>query len=1359
MARRIALLFLIATAFSYGNFLFSATIKGELKKWHKVTFLFDGVSTSESATPNPFRDYRLIVTFTKGVRTITVYGHYAADGDAGETSASGGDKWRVYFTPDETGTWNYSVSFRTGTDINLDDTPSSGTAVPPLDGETNSFTIAASNKTGNDFRAKGRLGYANAHYLRFAETGDYFIKGGTDSPENFLAYYQFDGTYDSGGPQDDSLINGLHRYSPHTGHWNAGDPTWQSGEGKGIIGALNYLAAKGMNTVYFLTYNVDGGDGRDTWMWTSDTERWRYDVSKLDQWEIVFSHMDSLGIQMHLVTQETENDNLLGGSSNLNNIRRLYYKELASRFAHHLAVLWNIGEENSNTDAQRAAFAQYIREHDPYDNPITVHTLNNPSTLWETFYGGILNDTSYLKYFEVTSLQGNASLYNSGAASLRTLSETKGKKWIICGDEQTPDVDFALSNINTMRKDGLWGNMMGGGGGVEWYFGYDLPNEFGDIASEDFIPLSQLWDQTKIALDFFHTYLPFDEMTPDNSLFSANNGATGYCLAKVGETYAVYIKPGVNNVTVSLNISGTDNYTVKWFNTRTGGALQNGTVTSLTAANGVISIGKNPANDNNDWVALVTKNAIVVPTSTTWTGNVSDNWFNSSNWTSGIPDATLDVIIPNVSPKSFPLIQGPAGTIAEVEDLTIHSNAQVTVSNLNNVQLMIHGIFSPSGQVLGTGRLTFNGGITHTVPNPLSFSGVLEVKSGSTLVTNGNLTLQDGASLLHGTGTPNGGGTVSGTIKMRRNGNSNSTAYSYWSSPVAGANVSLLGNDLYYYNPNNATDNTTAGLRNGWVAAGGSMSAGLGYIGRGNSMVEFNSSPNDGNYSVAVSKNAATGVGWNLIGNPYPCAIDAAAFMAVNGPAGSGTISGALYFWDDDQSNGSGWATQDYAVWSGAGTVAGPNTGTLFQGHIASGQGFFALKTASGTANVQFSNSMRSSINNSFFRQSPIQRLWLSAVSPNGFYNETLIAFIDDATDGDDPVYDAKKLKGNDNVALYTKIQNEIYAIQALSLLNGDKSVVMGMDAGVSGTFTLNLKAIENLDETVCIYLEDTHTGIIQDLRLNPVYTFTTTAGIFDSRFILHFTAPLKIEIKGATCDGNDGEVTLMQAGSKEWNYILAASSGANIERKAGFNGINVITDLSSGSYTLTLRDAHGYEILKPIDISGVVPVSNDFTMSSSIVMVNEMVSFTNLSTGATSYEWYFGDSNTSADVNPVYAYRSPGSYKVILRAVNDDCQTLKGKIITVLKKDDATGITADEEKPVKIYGAQSSVYVQFGALNSGRAAIEVFNVLGERIYKNDSPTTSTVVINLPFADDGFYLVRVTMNGRIFRGKVALTAQ
>src|SRR2546426_6457754 len=101
-------------------------IGGELKQWHDVVLTFDGPATSESADPNPFLNYRLNVTFTKGSKTIQIPGYFAADGNAAETSADSGNKWRVHFVPDETGEWQYSVSFREGPEVSVSLDPNAG---------------------------------------------------------------------------------------------------------------------------------------------------------------------------------------------------------------------------------------------------------------------------------------------------------------------------------------------------------------------------------------------------------------------------------------------------------------------------------------------------------------------------------------------------------------------------------------------------------------------------------------------------------------------------------------------------------------------------------------------------------------------------------------------------------------------------------------------------------------------------------------------------------------------------------------------------------------------------------------------------------------------------------------------------------------------------------------------------------------------------------------------------------------------------------------------------------------------------------------------------------------------------------
>lgn len=102
------------------------------------------------------------------------------------------------------------------------------------------------------------------------------------------------------------------------------------------------------------------------------TDHTRFDCSKLDQWEIVFEHMQRKGVLLHVVTQETENERLLD-DGDTGPLRKLYYRELIARFAHHPALVWNLGEENGpaefspngQTSEQQKAMSNYLKASDP----------------------------------------------------------------------------------------------------------------------------------------------------------------------------------------------------------------------------------------------------------------------------------------------------------------------------------------------------------------------------------------------------------------------------------------------------------------------------------------------------------------------------------------------------------------------------------------------------------------------------------------------------------------------------------------------------------------------------------------------------------------------------------------------------------------------------------------------------------------------------------------------------------------------------------------------------------------------------------------------------------------------------------
>ena len=564
------------------------TVSGELKKWHPVTVSMEGPQASETGSPNPFLDYRFEVVFSQAELSITVPGYFAADGNAAESSAENGNIWRAHFIPPRTGSWTFRTSFRQGTDVAISTDPNAGTPIGDYDDIFGSFSISETDKSGADFRGKGKLRYTGEHYLQF-DNGQYYIKGGADSPENLLAYQDFDGTFNNGG------LNFVKSYAGHVSDWKNGDPTWQGGKGKGLIGGLNYLASKGMNSVYFITMNING-DGQDVWPWTGPGERFRFDVSKLDQWNIVFDHMDKLGIMLHVLTQETENELLLDGG-NLGRQRKLYYRELVARFGYHHAITWNLGEENDeNTTTQRKAFSDYISDLDPYDHPIVIHTYPGQ---WGTVYNPLKNHAS----FDGASLQvGKPEDTHSVTLDWVTQSAASSKKWYVCMDEAGPwntglSPDGAGNNHAVMRKEALWGNLMAGGCGVEWYFGYDYPNN--DLNAEDWKTRDNAWNFTRHAVEFFQTYLPFVEMKSNDGLASNGNA---YVFAKEGDVYAVYLK---NGGATNLNITGASKtYSVKWYNPRTGGALQNGSVTEVSGP-GNRNIGQPPSETSQDWVALV----------------------------------------------------------------------------------------------------------------------------------------------------------------------------------------------------------------------------------------------------------------------------------------------------------------------------------------------------------------------------------------------------------------------------------------------------------------------------------------------------------------------------------------------------------------------------------------------------------------------------------------------------------------------------------------------------------------------------------------------------------------------------------
>jgi Fibronectin type III domain len=431
------------------------------------------------------------------------------------------------------------------------------------------------------------------------------------------------------------------------------------------------------------------------------------------------------------------------------------------------------------------------------------------------------------------------------------------------------------------------------------------------------------------------------------------------------------------------------------------------------------------------------------------------------------------------------------------------------------------------------------------------------IQASKNLLNDGSLTVKDSGMLYQ----TDDSGIDSGNINVERNANIRLLDYVYWSSPISGFNVNdiystLTPTGLIYKWDTTFSPNPNGGEGYWQPAAGNIMTAGKGFIVRGPSsynnaapqsiLSTFNNGvPNNGvvpflikrgNMTPATlsSYTSANGVAFtfnddnsNLVGNPYPSAISANAFLQYNAVTVP-IIEGAVRIWTHGTlpvstqnpfyaSYAYNYTANDYITYNGTATISGP---TGFNGNIATGQGFFVLMNdgLAGSANLIFNNSMRVKNNNSnsqFYKNAtdPVEnldidksRIWLDLISSNSVVR-TVVGYVPNATLEKDAMYDAYTRIGANNI-FYSLINQEVMCIQGRPLpfdVNDQVPLGMKVISTVFNNYTIAISAVDGLFETQNIYLEDKLLNVIHNLKETP-YNFTSSTGIFDDRFVLRYT-------------------------------------------------------------------------------------------------------------------------------------------------------------------------------------------------------------------------------------------------------------
>ena len=439
---------------------------------------------------------------------------------------------------------------------------------------------------------------------------------------------------------------------------------------------------------------------------------------------------------------------------------------------------------------------------------------------------------------------------------------------------------------------------------------------------------------------------------------------------------------------------------------------------------------------------------------TTWTG---------ASWDNGVPTITVDAII-------------ASGTCAitvdtEAKSIIVQSGATLNIQSASTITV------ENDIQVLGTGKFIIRNNCSLVQNNPLAVN--------------------------------------IGNIEYRRNATPMiQYDYTYWSSPVAGQVLNVfspltLSDKFYSFNT----------VTNSWVLESptNTMQIGKGYAvrapqGYGATAQVFNGIfeglPNNGDYTQNVVAYDPVLGNYNLLGNPYPSALDTRDLI-------DNSSINTLYYWTHNTAIASNeFTANDYAVRTRTAGTTASSGGVVPSRYMAAGQGFFARSSSTGT--VTFTNAMRQVGNNGrFFRSSypsetfdeeddNLIRLDLS--NSGGAFKQQVIQYLTDATNGYDVGVDGEQIDGV-FVSFYSIIPGHALAIQARELpWNIDDQVVFGFKSTINAvtSFDISISELGVFFNDKDVFIEDKVTNTFHDLKVSP-YTFSSNMGVFEDRFVLHY--------------------------------------------------------------------------------------------------------------------------------------------------------------------------------------------------------------------------------------------------------------
>ena len=186
----------------------------------------------------------------------------------------------------------------------------------------------------------------------------------------------------------------------------------------------------------------------------------------------------------------------------------------------------------------------------------------------------------------------------------------------------------------------------------------------------------------------------------------------------------------------------------------------------------------------------------------------------------------------------------------------------------------------------------------------------------------------------------------------------------------------------------------------------------------------------------------------------------------------------------------------------------------------------------------------------------------------------------------------------------------------------------------------------------------------------------------------------------------------------------------------------------SDGSYTVCLIVSNicGSDTICETVTACVTALSSAFSFTS----LGFDYTFTDMSTGASSYMWDFGDGNTSTSASPMHTYGAHGNYNACLtvwNACGDSSTTCDSISVFVIGVENAMSGFDISISPNPMTN-QAAVMVQ-NAAEQGEFSLELYNVLGAKVRTEKGSLNTKMIVERNGLSTGMYIFKIRQNDQI----------